>query len=173
MSEIKTIAIGCDHIVTNIKDEVKAYLEKKGYEVLDCGTYDFVRTHYPIFGRKVGQAVVSNKAQRGIVLCGTGVGISNAANKVQGIRAVLARDIVTVKAARENLDVNVLAFGGRITGVGLIEELVDAFLETEYESQNDEIIARLNAMAQNPAVLEDESLFESFLEKWDRGEYHD
>jgi galactose-6-phosphate isomerase len=107
------------------------------------------------------------------VLCGTGVGISNAANKVQGIRAVLARDIVTVKAARENLDVNVLAFGGRITGVGLIEELVDAFLETEYESQNDEIIARLNAMAQNPAVLEDESLFESFLEKWDRGEYHD
>ena len=164
------IAIGCDHIVTDIKNHVISYLEKKGHEIIDCGTYDFVRTHYPIYGLKVGLAVSKKEVDCGIVLCGTGVGISNAAQKVKGVRCALVNDVQSARYAKEELDCNVLAFGGRVCGIGLIEDSVDTYLESEYQNKNDELIKRMDHLVDCDY---DESIFDDLLEKWDRGEYHD
>ncbi len=166
------IALGNDHIVTDVKNQVKDYLQSKGHEVIDVGTYDHERTHYPIYGRKAAHLVSRGQADRAVVLCGTGVGISNAANKVNGIRCVLAADPALVRYARQNLDANVLAFGGRVIGMGMIEELIDTFLETDYENGNDEIINRLNGL-QYEAQPDNEALFDSLIEDWNLGKYHD
>ena len=126
------IAVGCDHIVTDTKNEVVKYLREKGHEVFDEGTYDFERTHYPIFARKVGVRVLNKEADFGIVICGTGVGISNAASKVPGVRLTLVRDVLTAGMARKNLNANVLGLGARITGIGLIQNIIDEFINTGY-----------------------------------------
>ena len=164
------VAIGCDHIVTDIKDYVKKYLEKKGFEVIDCGTYDFIRTHYPIYGKKVGSLVSNKEVDCGIVLCGTGVGISNAASKMKGVRCALVGDVQTTKYMKEELDCNVLAFGGRVIGIGMIEDIIDIYFETEYKGNNKELISKINELG---FVNNDEDFFDEFLMKWDNGEYHD
>lgn len=167
------IAIGCDHIVTDIKNQMKDYLISKGHDVIDCGTYDNVRTHYPIFGRRVAEKVMSGEVERGVVICGTGVGITVSATKIKGIRSTLTRDVDVVKMARENEDINILGMGGRISGIGLMEELVETFLETDYIAtpEKDKKIEYLNSLGDE--VIPEEIIFDDLLQKWDDGFYDD
>lgn len=170
------ISIGCDHIVTEIKDQLKKYLEDKGHEVIDNGTYDKVRTHYPIYGKKTAEKVANKEADLGIVICGTGVGITTSANKVKGIRAALVRNVDTARYAKQYLNANVIGVGGRISGMGLIENIIDVFLETEYKetSENAALIKKIDSMIQDDThQLNDESFFDEFIEKWDQGFYVD
>lgn len=169
------ISIGCDHIVTEIKDHFVKYLRNKGYEVIDNGTYDKDRTHYPIYGKKTAEKVVSGEADLGICICGTGVGIGISSDKVKGARTVLVGDVETARYARENLDANILAMGGRILGIGLMENIVDVFLGTEYNEtkENQNKIKKIDALGRDEGQKDNEEFFDDLIEKWDRGEYHD
>ena len=127
------IAIGNDHSAVEMKNEIKAYLEEKGYEVLNLGTDSTESCDYPIYGEKVGRAVVSGEADLGITICGTGVGISLAANKVKGVRAVVCSEPYSAKLSKMHNNTNVLSFGARVIGVELAKMIVDAWLEAEFE----------------------------------------
>lgn len=126
------IAIGSDHAGFSLKETVRKYLESAGYAVSDLGTSSEQSVDYPDYGKAVGERVVSKQADLGIAVCGTGIGISIAANKIPGVRAALAHDVNTARLAREHNDANVLALGGRVvTGEAAIE-MVQVFLTTAY-----------------------------------------
>lgn len=167
------IAIGCDHIVTDVKNEIRQWLIGKGYDVVDFGTYDDERTHYPIFGKRVAEAVVSGEFNFGIAICGTGVGITNSVNKVKGARCVLARDVHTGITARKEYDANVIGFGGRITGIGLIENIIEEFLNTDFEETEENVRVKEFMDAMVDKNSNKGLYFEEERKKWKEGYYHD
>lgn len=126
------IAIGSDHGGFKLKAEIIKYLQENGYEVKDFGTFCTESADYPDFGHAVAKSVRDGECQRGIVICGTGIGISVAANKVPGIRAALCTDSFMAKMSREHNDANILALGERVIGVGLALDIVETWLKTEF-----------------------------------------
>lgn len=126
------IAIGNDHAATDLKKEIMEYVKGLGHEVVNFGTDGYESCNYPEFGEKVGRAVVSGEADCGILICGTGVGISIAANKVKGVRCGVCSDTATAHLIKEHNDANVIAFGARIVGTELAKDIVKAYLETEF-----------------------------------------
>lgn len=126
------IAMGSDHGGIHLKNHLKDYLASKGYEVLDKGTYTEESCDYPDYAAAVGKAVTGGEAELGILVCGTGLGISIAANKIKGVRAAVCGDVYSAKMSREHNNANILALGERVTGVGLAEMIVDVWLATEF-----------------------------------------
>ena len=129
------IAIGSDHAGLDLKNHIKGYLESKGFEVTDCGTYTPDSCNYPEFGEKVALLVKSGEAEKGVLVCGTGVGISIAANKVHGIRAVVCSEPYSAEMAVRHNNANIVSFGARVIGAATAESIVDAFFGAEYEGQ--------------------------------------
>lgn len=127
------IAIGNDHTAVEMKRHIVAYLEAKGYELVNIGTDSEERADYPIYGLRVAEAVAKGECELGILICGTGIGISLAANKVKGIRAAVCSEPYSAMMTRRHNDSNVIAFGARVVGPATAEMIVDAFLEAEYE----------------------------------------
>ncbi len=128
------IAIGSDHGGFELKKEIMAHLDARGLEYKDFGTYSDASCDYPVYGKAVAKAVASGECERGIIICGTGIGISIAANKVHGIRAALCGDCFSAEAARQHNDANVLALGARVVGPGLALKIVDTFLDTPFSN---------------------------------------
>ena len=130
---MKKIAIGSDHGGFILKGEVISHLKQNGYEVKDYGTYSDESCDYPDYAALVGEAVSAGDYECGILICGTGIGVSIAANKIKGIRAACVSDTFSAKMCRAHNNANILCFGERVVGHGLAMELVDAYLETEFE----------------------------------------
>lgn len=128
-----TIAIGCDHIGYPLKMHILNYLQEKGHKLIDCGTDSIDRCDYPVYGQRVALAVKNGQAETGILICGTGVGISLAANKVNGIRAVVCSEPYSAALSRQHNDANIVAFGARVIGQAVAEQIVDAFLNATFE----------------------------------------
>lgn len=129
------IAIGSDHGGFELKEEIIKYLKDKKMKFKDCGCYDNSPCDYPEYGQKVSEEILNGNCKLGIVICGTGIGISIAANRHKGIRAALCTDCFMAKAAKEHNNANVLALGGRVTGKGTAVAIVDVFLKTEFTGE--------------------------------------
>ena len=127
------IAIGSDHGGFSLKQEIIRYLEENQIPYKDYGCYDESSCDYAFFAKKVADAVVSGECEKGLLFCGTGVGISMAANKVHGVRAACCSDYFSAEMTRRHNDANILCLGGRVVGPGLATQLVDVFLKTEFE----------------------------------------
>lgn len=127
------IAIGNDHVAVDMKNQITTYLESLGHEVINMGTDSTERCDYPIYGEKVARAVAEGRAERGIAICGTGVGISLAANRVPGIRAVVCSEPYSAALSRQHNNTNVLSFGARVIGVELAKLIVRSWLDAEFE----------------------------------------
>jgi ribose 5-phosphate isomerase B len=129
------LAIGSDHVGLALKEEIKKYLDEKGIQYKDFGCYSTERTNYPIYGQKVAKAVVAGEYEKGILFCGTGVGISLAANKVKGVRAVVCSDCYTAVLSKQHNNSNILSLGSRVVGVDLAKMIVDGWLNAEFEGE--------------------------------------
>lgn len=133
------IVLGCDHAGFEIKDAVIAHIKELGHEVVEVGTFSSASCHYPIFASAACEKVLSGECQLGILICGTGVGMSIAANKHKGIRAACCSDVFSARLTREHNDANMLCFGQRVVGIGLALDLVDAFLSAEYANSGNHV----------------------------------
>lgn len=127
------IGIGNDHSALELKAEIIELLKERGHEVVDYGTNSQESCDYPVYGEKVGRAVASGEVERGILICGTGLGISLAANKVKGVRAAVCSEPFTAKMSRAHNNCNILAFGARVVGAELAKMIVETWLDTEFE----------------------------------------
>lgn len=127
------IALACDHGGLNLKNAIKNHLEKKGYEVLDFGTDTTDSVDYPDFAYKAAKSVVDKESECGILVCGTGIGIGIAANKVKGIRCATLGDTFSARMTKAHNDANMIALGERVTGIGLGLDIVDAYLNSSFE----------------------------------------
>jgi len=125
--------IGTDHAGVDLKDWTVELLKSKGHEVIDFGPFSKDRVDYPDYAHKVARAVIEDSAAQGILICGSGIGMSMAANKHHGIRAALCHDAYTAMVAREHNDANILCFGERIVGKGVAESIIDAWLANSFE----------------------------------------
>ncbi|HYH38504.1 MAG TPA: ribose 5-phosphate isomerase B [Azospirillum sp.] len=130
---VKTVAMACDHAGTQMKAELKDALAKRGLEVLDLGTNGPESVDYPDFADALAAAIRDGRAQRGVLICGTGIGISIAANRHRHIRAALCSDPTSARLAREHNDANVLALGARVVGIEIAKDCLTAFLDTPFE----------------------------------------
>ena len=127
------IGIANDHASVEMKQQVVAYLKEKGYDVVNYGTDSTESCDYPVYGEKIGHAVASGEVDFGIAICGTGLGISLAANKVHGIRAAVCSEPYTARLSRQHNNANILAFGSRVIGIELAKMIIDEFLGAEFE----------------------------------------
>ena len=141
------IALGCDHGGYALMQEVIDYLEKQNIEYQNFGTYSEYSCDYPVYAKKVAHAVADGNCEKGILICGTGIGVSITANKIKGIRAALCGDCFSAKATREHNDANILAMGARVVGAGLALEIVKTFLETPF-SNDERHIRRISQIEQ-------------------------
>lgn len=139
------IAIACDHGGYELKQEIIKYLDEKKIAYQDFGCFSKEAVDYPCYAKKVGRAIIEGSCDKGILICGTGIGISIAANKMTGIRAALCSDCFSAEATRLHNDANVLALGGRVIGAGLAIKIVDTFLNTPF-SKEDRHKKRINMM---------------------------
>jgi ribose 5-phosphate isomerase B len=130
---LKKFYIATDHAGFALKDFVKDFVTSLGHEIIDLGPDNDERVDYPDFAKKCADAVIADKGSFGILICGTGIGISIAANKVPGIRAALCHDHYTAKLTRQHNDANILCFGERVVGKGVIEDMIEVFVNTEFE----------------------------------------
>lgn len=170
------ISIGNDHIVTDVKIQLSNFLKAQGHTVIDEGTYDTTRTHYPIYGKRVAEDVADGRADLGVVLCGTGIGISTAADKNEGVRAALVSNLVGARYAKEELNANVIGFGGATVGEHLCEDIISVFLYSEYKEtpENKKLIDKIDNIATpNPEQKDNPHFFDEENEKWAEGVYHD
>lgn len=126
------IGIGCDHAGVKFKEQIKDFIKSMGHEVEDFGTYTTDRVDYPDIAKEVCNGVISGSCEKGILICGTGIGMSMAANKIKGIRAALCSDTYSARMTREHNDANVMALGARVIGIDLACDIVKAFLTAEY-----------------------------------------
>lgn len=126
------VALGADHGGYELKEAIRRHLETQGIEVFDFGTHSNDSVDYPKYGFAVGSAIIKEEADLGIVVCGTGLGISIAANKIPGIRAAVCSETFSARMAREHNDANILALGARVIGAGLALDIVDTFLKTAF-----------------------------------------
>lgn len=133
------VVIACDHGGFELKEIVKEHLIEKGYSVMDIGTYNTDSVDYPDYGQKAGEIVAKKEADRGIVICGTGIGISLAANKVSGIRCALCTNEYMAIMSRKHNNANMLALGNRVIGSGLAISIVDEWMTTEFEGGRHEV----------------------------------
>jgi ribose 5-phosphate isomerase B len=138
------LVIAADHAGFPLKEEIRGYLERLGHEVVDLGAYNTEPSDYPDFAEAVGKALVAGRAERGILICGSGVGVCVAANKMPGIRAAMCHDTYSAHQGVEHDDMNVLVLGARIIGPALAFDLVSSYLNARFQKQEERFVRRLN-----------------------------
>ena len=148
------IAIGNDHVGVELKQHLVKYLEAQGHEVVNFGTDETASNHYPIYAEKVARAVLSGEFDKGILICGTGLGISIAANKIKGIRCAVCSEPVSAELSRQHNDANIIAMGARMIGPVMAEAIVDKFLNTEFLGGRHQLRVDMMTKLENGGTLE-------------------